>query len=76
MTLPYERTLAVQNVRHFLLSLASPYGPDGIKRIPKAVRVEARRLLKHYPSAWDMRLAADKMPEMFSKRPDFTGWIK
>lgn len=72
MTLPYERTLAVQNVRHFLLSLASPYGPDGIKRIPKAVRAEARRLLKHFPSAWDMRLVADKMPEMFSKRPEFT----
>lgn len=74
MTLPYERTLAVQGVRHFLLSLASPYGPDGIKRIPKAVRAEARRLLKHFPDAWEMARAAEKMPEMFSVRPEFQGW--
>lgn len=68
MTLPYQRSRAVMSVREFLLNLASPYGPTGIKRIPKAVRQEARALLKHFPTAWDMSNAADKMPELFSKR--------
>ena len=67
MTLPYERSRAVQNVRQFLLDLASPYGPTGIKRIPKSVRLRARGLLKHYPTAWEMHNAACRMPELFSK---------
>lgn len=67
MTLPYERSMSVTNARQFLLDLSSPYGPTGYKRIPKAVRIRARRLLKHFPSAWDMSTAADKMPELFSK---------
>ena len=61
MTLPYQRSAAVMSVREFLLNLASPYGPTGIKRVPRAVRQEARALLKHYPSAWEM-------PELFSKK--------
>jgi len=68
MTLPYQRSQAVMSVREFLLNLASPYGPTGIKRIPRAVRREARAMLKHYPTAWDMSIAADKMPELFSKK--------
>jgi hypothetical protein len=28
--------------------------PDGCKRIPAAVRQEARRLLKHYPHTFDL----------------------
>jgi hypothetical protein len=89
MTLPYQRSAAVMSVREFLLNLASPYGPTGIKRVPRAVRQEARALLKHYPSAWEMSNAADKMPELFSKkaagevpqptpRPDWMGkpyWV-
>lgn len=54
MTLPYQRTHTVMQVQKFLLRLASPYAPDGIKKIPKAVREEARRLLKHYPSPGDL----------------------
>jgi len=53
MTLPNERTRSVLHARDFLLRLASPYG-GGLKRIPKDVRDEARRLLRHYPSAVDM----------------------
>jgi len=59
MTLPYERTRAVSNARDFLLRLASPYVDGGFKKIPTAVRQAALRLLRHYPSAVDLRYAAD-----------------
>lgn len=68
MTLPYQRSAAVMSAREFLLDLASPYGPTGIKRIPRAVRIHARALLKHFPTAWEMSNAADRMPELFSKK--------
>lgn len=54
MTLPYQRTQTVVRVQDFLRRLASPYGPDGIKKVPTAVREEARRLLKHYPFPGDL----------------------
>lgn len=54
MTLPYQRTQTIVRVQQFLRRLASPYGPDGIKKVPTAVREEARRLLKHYPFPGDL----------------------
>ena len=51
MTLPVERTNAVLRTEKFLLSLCDP---KKTPRVPKAVREEARRLLKHYPSEYDM----------------------
>lgn len=61
MTLPDERTLAVRNTKQFLLALAS----GEIKRIPKAVRMQARSLLKHYPGEFDMKRVVDVLPEIF-----------
>ena len=54
MTLPAERTRAVLRARDFLLRLASPYVPGGIKRIPSEVRSEAMRILRHYPAGWSL----------------------
>lgn len=54
MTMPCERTRAVIQVRNFLIRLSSPYLEKGFKRIPTAVRQEARALLRHYPSVVDM----------------------
>ncbi len=59
MTLPHERTRSVVKTRDFLARLVSPYLPDGLKRIPKPVRQEALRLLRHYPSAVDLKYAAE-----------------
>jgi hypothetical protein len=59
MTLPYERTRSVVRTRAFLTRLVSPYLPDGLKRIPKPVREEALRLLRHYPSVVDLKYAKD-----------------
>lgn len=68
MTLPYERTRAVINVHQFLLNLCSAHGPTGIKRIPKEVRLEARRLLKHFPQPYDIHAAAKCAPDVFDQQ--------
>lgn len=51
MTMPTERTQAVLRTERFLIDLRNP---KKYPRIPKAVREEASRLLKHYPSHYDM----------------------
>ena len=51
MTIPSERTQAVLRVERFLMDLRNP---KKYPRVPKSVREEASRLLKHYPSQFDM----------------------
>lgn len=51
MTLPSERTRSVIYARMFLTRLSSSHG---IKGIPKAVREEARQILRHYPFWFDL----------------------
>lgn len=53
MTLPNERTRSILAVGKFLERLSSPYG-DGIKGVKAEVRQEARSLLRHYPSWFDL----------------------
>ena len=60
MTLPIERTNAVLRTERFLIDLMDP---KKYPRVPKVVRQEAGRLLKHYPSQYDM----EEMEERFSK---------
>lgn len=45
MTLPYERSRAVIETKEFLTLLLDN------RRVPASVRSEAKRLLRHYPSA-------------------------
>lgn len=65
MTLPYERSRAVLATANFLRRLASPYNTNGLKKIPKDVREEARRLLRHYPHAYELHEAAKAAPAVF-----------
>jgi hypothetical protein len=51
MTLPIERTQAVLRVERFLIELRDP---KKYPRVPKLVREEASRLLKHYPTQYNM----------------------
>jgi hypothetical protein len=64
MTLPDERYRAVKNTMEFLIRLSAGEYP----RVPKAVREEARSLLRHYPNTWDMQRAAEGAPEIFQER--------
>jgi len=64
MTLPDERYRSVKYAADFLSRLA---GGEYL-RVPKAVRDEARSILRHYPSTWDMDRAAQGAPEVFQER--------
>ena len=64
MTLPDERYRAVQRTEQFLIALAA----GEYKRIPKAVREEARSLLRHYPSSWDLQQLERAAPEIIQQR--------
>ena len=61
MTLPDERYRAVVQTKKFLEELLTT------PRLPKAVKDNARWCLRHYPTEYDMREAADKIPEIFAK---------
>jgi hypothetical protein len=64
MTLPDERYRAVKWAEGFLKRLAG----GEIPRVPKAVRDEARSILRHYPSDYDMQRTAQAAPEVFQER--------
>ena len=64
MTLPDERYRAVKTAAQFLARLAGGEYP----RVPKAVRAEARSVLRHYPLDWDLKQAAEAAPHVFQER--------
>ena len=64
MTLPDERYRAVKYAQDFLSRLAGGEYP----RVPKAVRDEARSILRHYPSGWDMQRTARMAPDVFQEQ--------
>jgi hypothetical protein len=64
MTLPDERYRAVKTAAQFLARLAGGEYP----RVPKAVREEARSILRHYPLDWDLKQAADAAPHVFQEQ--------
>ena len=63
MTLPDERYRAVMETIRFLTDLCNP---DVTPRVPKLIRKQAHSLLRHYPSAWDMKVAAENCPNIFA----------
>ena len=64
MTLPDERYRSVKYAQEFLSRLAG----GQYARVPKAVRDEARSILRHYPSTWDMQRTALQAPDVFQER--------
>ena len=62
MTLPDERYRAVVQTQRFLLEILTT------PRVPKAIKESARRCLRHYPSEYDMQIAAIGAPEVFQKQ--------
>ena len=64
MTLPDERYRAVKTAAQFLARLAGGEYP----RVPKAVRAEARSILRHYPLDWDLQQAALAAPHVFQEQ--------
>jgi hypothetical protein len=62
MTLPDERYRAVVQTKKFLEQLLTT------PRVPKKIKDDARWCLRHYPTEWDMRETADKIPEIFAEK--------
>lgn len=62
MTMPDERTRAVQNTYKFLLELLDP---KKTPRVPREVRIRAARLIKHYPGNYYLEESAKKLPEIW-----------
>lgn len=57
MTIPLERTNAVVNTEQFLVELLNP---KKTPRVPRYIREQAHRLLRHYPTVFDMELIAKR----------------
>lgn len=62
MTLPSERFRSVLATENFLEQLTRPKETPGV---PLKVRQMAGLLLRHYPTAYDMRVVAIKAPDVF-----------
>lgn len=62
MTLPDERYRAVMQTQRFLLRLLTT------PRVPKIVKDEARSLLRHYPSEYDMKKVSQTSADIFAER--------
>jgi hypothetical protein len=61
MTIPIERTNAVIRTQKFLLDLLDP---KKTPRVPRLIRQDARNLLRHYPSEFEMNVIADREDDM------------
>lgn len=65
MTLPDERFRAVRWAREFMYELMDPKKTPGI---PAVVRSQARSVLRHYPSDYEMIEAAEAAPDIFQQQ--------
>jgi len=65
MTLPDERFRAVKWAREFMYELLDPKKTPGI---PAVIRSQARSVLRHYPSDFDMVQAAEASPDIFQQQ--------
>lgn len=62
MTIPSERTRAVRLAGELLVALSDPKQTPGV---PKQIRDRARRLLRHYPSQFDLDESARAAPNIW-----------
>lgn len=65
MTLPDERYRALRQTRLFLQELCDPVKTP---RVPTVVRSQARGLLRHYASDYDLDLMAQAAPQVLTQR--------
>lgn len=62
MTIPAERTRAVQTAEDFLGDLLCP---SVTPKVPLKIRERARRILRHFPGEYDIARSADKLPDVW-----------
>lgn len=64
MTMPNERAQAVLSTHEFLRDLLDP---KKTPKVPSAVRKQAGRCLRHYPSDYYMVRAREAAPELWGQ---------
>lgn len=69
MTIPYERTRALIETYELLKRLQDP---QATPRVPRWLREEARKLLRHYPNYATIELAHKALPLFFGPVPPFS----
>jgi hypothetical protein len=69
MTIPYERTRALIEAYELLKRLQDPQNSP---RVPRWLREEARKLLRHYPNYATIELAHKALPLCFGPAPPFS----
>lgn len=62
MTLPQERTRSVVQTRDFLTDLINP---KKTPKVPKYIRLSAKRLLRHFPWDYHLEQISKKNPDVF-----------
>lgn len=62
MTIPSERTRAVQKAEMLLRELTDL---RATQRVPRAVRERAHRILRHFPSTFDLHMSAQRAPDIW-----------
>jgi len=65
MTLPDERYRAVKWARELMYDLMDPKKTPGV---PKNIREQARSVLRHYPSEYDMNRCAQTSEDIFAEQ--------
>jgi len=65
MTLPDERYRAIKYTEQFLKDLCNR---TKTPRVPREIREQARSLLRHYPSNWDLERLAEKSPDVIIEK--------
>jgi len=74
MTLPDERYRAIKWAEQFLQDLCDP---SRTPRVPKAVRQQARSVLRHYPGTYYIEELARRSPEIITPQMEaLHRWVR
>jgi hypothetical protein len=65
MTLPDERYRALVRAEAFMIKLCNT------PRVPKEVKEEAKSVLRHFPSKYDVNRLAEKSPDILSEESPY-----
>ena len=65
MTLPDERYRSIDHAALFLQQLCNP---EITPRVPRKIREEARRILRHYPTYYDLQQLTAAAPHVVQER--------
>jgi hypothetical protein len=69
VTIPFERTRSLILTKEFLQRLRNP---KETPRVPKAIRLDAQTLLRHFPTYADIEQAHQALPELYGPVPPFS----